>query len=249
MTTDSRVLAALHDEIMDILEKPHFARAEELTGYCARWAVPERIQEVVDCVRRGTRILRECSGESRRHPLGFDKFVLLADRQYEIRLHVWQAGTVARAEHIHNHRFSFSSSAVTGRIDVSTYDMYGTNDTCDTREVTSSGMPMVRYRETWIDDQRAYVFDVPELVRVRARESWSLTAGSGYFLQADTLHRVSWRGPEPAATLVVKIPADRRHTTVLVPPLTKPPAGAQRDFFTPDDTSVLLGRFLKLLRA
>lgn len=237
MTKDSRVLTALHGDIMDTLGKPGSAHAEELTERCARWAMPERLREVIDSVRQDTRILRECSGESRRHPLGFDKFVLLANRHYELRLHVWNAGSVARVEHIHNHRFSFSSAAVTGCVRVSTY------------AVTSSGVPMVRYRERWIDEQKAYVFDVPELVRVCERESWSLAAGGGYFLSADTLHRVSSSGPEPAATLVVKIPTTRAHSTVLVPPLTKPPAGAQKDFFTPDDTSVLLGRFLRMLRA
>jgi hypothetical protein len=54
---------------------------------------------------------------SYRHALGFDKLIvapLLPTGQ--LRLHVWWPGDPRTREHIHNHRFAFSSIVVSGRL-------------------------------------------------------------------------------------------------------------------------------------
>ncbi|MFD9036585.1 hypothetical protein ACFVZW_36440 [Streptomyces sp. NPDC059567] len=178
-------------------------------------------------------LLSACAARSFHHPLGFDKFVLLVADRYEVRLHVWWPGTRALHEHVHDHRFAFVSCTLAGAVQSTVY------------EEVPHGVLMARYRESRTEGARDYVFHAPELTRVVALARRPHPAGTGYFLSPEVLHRVWPVANTGTATLVVKVPTPRTTTTVLMDPLSKPPARIRRRFLDTDTTRARLLRAAK----
>lgn len=169
--------------------------------------------------------LDACSRTSVRHPLGFDKFVLGAFRNYDLRLHVWWPKSGPPLEDIHDHRFDFASTVLVGELHLYSYQT-GSRD----------GEALARYSEERSRDGKRYVFRRRGQTRVDLQSTSVLSPGSCYYMRAETLHRVACTTHNVVATLFIKCKPRRTRTTVLVDLRDKrKPLQLLRESLTPSD--------------
>ncbi|GAA2795079.1 hypothetical protein GCM10010441_20430 [Kitasatospora paracochleata] len=229
------VLRELVGSLETILAGPGTDYAADLLARTAELGGSGQIAEVIEAVSADRELLGRCASRSFAHPLGFQKFVLLAGRRFEVRLHLWVPGAQVATEHVHNHRFAFASYVLLGRLSSNLYDH------------AADGVLAAGYRESRSADARTYLFSPTGLVRVVRRETTELSTGMSYFMNPETLHQVS-PVDTPSASLVIKIPTPRTTTTVLMPPLQKPPRFAARTALTLDTARSMLRDALELIR-
>lgn len=148
----------------------------------------------------------EVSRRSYRHPLGFTKYVLLSGLPaYQVRLHVWWPENTYQAEHVHNHRFWFTSMVVLGSLNFEVY------------EIDWQGVGMSTFIESREASTLAWRFSRGDDTAAALRLSGMFAAGSSYVLRPEVLHRVGATAGQLTATLFVETAPVRSWTTVLVP--------------------------------
>lgn len=121
----------------------------------------------------------QVAARSYRHPLGFDKLILASAAPLgQLRLHVWWPDAARGREHVHNHRYPFSSVVVAGRL--RTY----------LHHLSDRGVRMVQFRETSEIVDRRWRFDRVGNARMAVGLVADLPEGAAYTMSADLLHRV-----------------------------------------------------------
>jgi hypothetical protein len=165
----------------------------------------DQVGGIIASICASDHLLAECSSNSVTHPLGFDKLTLIATPSYQLKLHIWWPTSRNRArEDIHDHRFSFASVVLAGSLKTEIF------------RLDESGTPMARLTEHRDGGDGSYLFDDAGTAGVRHREVSIMGAGSAYYLHSEVLHRVSVDECDLVATLFLKLPPVRHHTTVLV---------------------------------
>lgn len=153
------------------------------------------LPEFLASIRDSEQIVSHCAPMSHRHPLGFDKIMLLdAAPAFLLRLHTWWPGDHYGVEHIHNHRFEVASAVVRGRYDMQVF------------QESAGGVHMTEYYERSTPDDDEWVMTAHRNVRLRPTISIRIAQGSGYALTADALHRVTVPQEELCVTLFLALP-------------------------------------------
>jgi hypothetical protein len=186
----------------------------DLTQCVAEMGRPDSVRAILsDIVEDDDQVVRS-AGLSSSHPLGFDKLVLHATARYQVRLHVWWPHLRAPREDIHDHRFDFISSVVTGRLYVENY-----------AQSAAAPRRMSGYTEKHALGTGSYDFAPLGSLQVSQIGSSILQPGSVQFTSAEILHRVRAVEGELTVTFFVKAPvAGRAKTTVLISNDAEPPA-------------------------
>ena len=170
------------------------------------------------------------AARSYRHALGFDKIILVSAWPLgALRLHVWWPGQQRAREHVHDHRFTFSSVVLTGRLRTSLY------------QLAEDGEPTELYRETSDMADRRWRFEHAgprRLARVLVADQ---PAGTAYTMSPPLLHRIE-ASPLLTATLFLETESTRNWSSVCVDPGAEPPAPADQTAFTPADLTDRLHR-------
>lgn len=179
-------------------------REASLVSFTAQYSQGRSVYQMVRSVCADDNLMISCAQRSVRHPLGFDKFVLHATGTYQLRLHIWWPEEAHGTEHIHNHRFSFVSGIVSGRIQVSSY-----------RSIRD-GVQYTRFREKRHPNGGMYEYHSYGQVRVGVASLQTLCPGSAYYLDSGELHRVYAVDDGLSATLFIRLSQARKSTDVLV---------------------------------
>lgn len=166
-----------------------------------------RTGALTDCVRDLARpeilgpLLSPAAGEevldrAYRHPNGFLKIVLVADSEFQLRLHVWRpgAGSPPPTENVHSHRWDFASAILMGGYRYQEY-------VADER-----GEPFLGFRYHGHSDTTSYSLEPTGPTRLRCRFDAHLAAGSSYLLTSDVLHRVVSPPDRTTASIVLQGP-------------------------------------------
>lgn len=170
-------------------------------------AQPQLLAGLIDSVYADSRAVESCASRSFRHPLGFDKVMLLnCSPLFSLRIHVWWPSETFGTEHIHNHRFNFLSFAVRGGYTMETF-----------QASDNGGAIMAEYEETLTRDGswelrplgHAYIQPLNMIV---------IKQGSGYGMQADTLHKVSVSPGMICMTVFLQTTPTRTTTRVFTRP-------------------------------
>ena len=169
--------------------------------------VAQLLDALIADVRQRPRTAQARAALSYRHALGFEKIVLLAGKpDFMLRAHIWRPSIDQRetSEHIHNHRFSFASRVLTGNLAMDIFTPH------------SMGEQMEWYQERVAEGDASW--DLARLGRraIRQLSSVDLTAGSGYHLMADALHRIRPANDSVSATLCLETVSVRNMTDVYV---------------------------------
>ena len=179
-------------------------REASLTSFALKCSQRSLVRRLVESVCSDDRLMASCAQRSVRHPLGFDKFVLHATDAYQLRLHIWWPEDAHGTEHIHNHRFSFVSGIILGRIQLASY------------RSMRSGVSYARYREKRHPSGSMYEYHPYGQARVGLANLQTLCAGTAYYLDSGELHRVYAADDGLSATLFIRFSQARKSTDVLV---------------------------------
>jgi hypothetical protein len=151
--------------------------------------------------------IEQVAVSSYRHALGFDKFVLIpAWPDAQLRMHVWWPGDARVAEHVHDHRYSFASAVVAGRLRNNVF------------AVGDSGLAVGDYRRYAEDGAivtQQWQFSYQGEERAGLSLSAEMSPGSTYSMHAGVLHRVEV-SRALTVTLLVETSAVKQSSSVLV---------------------------------
>lgn len=146
---------------------------------------PATLAGILNSVSTDSVIVSDCAPESFRHPLGFDKLLLIrCAPHFSLRMHVWWPGIVLGAEHIHSHRFNLLSFVVCGG-----YTMEIFEESSADAEASGGGVVMTEYREAVGPGGGWNLCPVGDAC-LKPVGTISVRRGAGYGLHADALHRI-----------------------------------------------------------
>jgi hypothetical protein len=218
-------------DLAALLDDQHGFDAGALSSFVLEQSRPESVGRIIDAVCSDDALAARCFRASVTHPLGFDKYMLLASARYQLRLHIWWPELRRGREDIHNHRFSFVSGMVTGKLQVSTY------------EIGKKGAMMQRFKEVRNPASGDYRYEPDQEVCIRQTNMLTLEANSGYYMDSAVLHRVDVPAGMLAATLFLRIGDDRKSTSVVVDCSSSAPVSGVRHALGADDARRRLRRF------
>jgi hypothetical protein len=178
--------------------------AEELLEMISAMARPGELAELLRSISKDDRAIYTCAKRSFRHPLGFDKLTIIdALPLFVLRVHAWWPGAENSVDHVHNHRFSFVSSVVSGSYDMQIY------------EKDPNGSPVVEYEEE-VSSEQGWRLQRVATTRIRSLSTIRLQQGASYALPAETLHRVAVKQEAPCVTLLLQTKISRSTTQVFI---------------------------------
>ncbi|MBW4704333.1 hypothetical protein [Micromonospora sp. RL09-050-HVF-A] len=231
LVLDTNSMSAVERQIMAALAgsagQPSGSAISILRGLGRPERLSALLTELLDDDSRADAV----AARSHPHALGFDKFILATFGEFgQLRMHVWWPGRPRMREHVHDHRFDFSSVVVAGRLD------------CRYYHPARSGAVLTRYRESSRDGESAWRFDLVDVVSVRETLAVQLTPGSSYSMPYDLLHRVE-AASTTTVTLMLQGRLSRDWSSVLVDTTETVPARVGRRTF---DTEEMRGRLMAL---
>lgn len=161
----------------------------------ARLAGSGYLPELLHAIRDDANVASHCAEMSYRHPLGFDKMVLIdATPSFLLRLHAWWPESQPEVEHIHNHRFGVASAVLCGYYDMQVFQR------------SSTGMPMTEYRERTGSDKGTWVLESLGAVRLEPVIKARIGRGAHYALTRDAMHAVTVPQGSLCITLFLAVP-------------------------------------------
>jgi hypothetical protein len=215
-------------ELAEVLHEP----ADSAAGsrFLRQLAGPATFAALLDAVRSSPAATAAVAARSYRHVLGFDKLILVSLAPLgQLRLHVWWPDQARTREHVHNHRFWFSSVVLAGSL--RTY----------LHHLAAHGEPMTQVRETSALADRRWRFDAVGPARVATGMVADLPAGTVYRLAPDVLHHLA-PAESLTATLFLETRPVRDWSSVYVPAGGSMPVAANQTGFTPAEFAERLDR-------
>lgn len=168
---------------------------------------PSCVLSLLEEVLNDRSLVSEIAGRSYRHVNHFDKIVLIDsdnEQSYRLTLHLWAppySEMELQDELIHDHRFSFWSTVLTG-------DLISENFSR-----SESGAVFRQYRYIpEVVTHNFYEF-VGEAILAKTRPS-RRTAGETYYLWYENIHRVLLPQASTTCTMVLRGPRQRNHSNV-----------------------------------
>ena len=183
-----------------------------------------QLTALLQSILQNPQLLQAVGQRSYQHGNGFLKVVLL-DRGYKLRLHIWQAGQGCE-ENIHDHRWSFASHILTGTLRSEIWrDVTAAND--------ESFLTQEYQYHAANAGQPAFKIQQDNCLLQRDSEV-AYHAGQSYVMPEQKLHRIINPGNQLVATIMCTAPT-AQGTTRLIPmhngidPNIQPPKlGAQQ---------------------
>lgn len=200
--THSGATAVLHDALAQ--SRGGSELPAELLEIVSAMARPSELTELLLSLRKDDQAITACARRSFRHPLGFDKLMIIdALPKYTLRIHAWWPGASSGVDHVHNHRFSFISSVVHGSYDMQMYEKgHGGSSVVEFQEEVSAALGWRLHRVA--------------ITRIRPLATIRLWQGTSYVLPAETLHRVTMKRQSPCITLFLQTEISRSSTQVFI---------------------------------
>lgn len=171
---------------------------------------------LLSSISQSPALLEQIAARSYWHGNGFLKVVLL-DKGYKLRLHIWFAGTSCE-ENIHSHRWGFASHVLTGALKSELW-ADAANDDSTALPRTSELSLANNHTSTLLLDEYLYTAKHQKnKTNVSAHKQYvgatylkklqnvTQTAGASYVMTPDQLHRINHPGEELVATVICTAP-------------------------------------------
>ena len=202
MNTTAYTLLEQYQNELDQYFTTHQDADVALSQWLTEQFSKEQLLDLLTAILNDNESLAEISARSYQHGNGFLKVVLL-DRGYKLRLHIWFAGQSCE-ENIHDHRWSFSSLILAGAL---TSEMWKDDQ---------SGQQFQEYEYHAATPQRApYKLDLG-LKHLSLDNVQINTVGDHYVMPKGKLHRIMNPGHQLVATMMCSAPTEQG-TTRLIP--------------------------------
>lgn len=187
-----------------------FAQHTQANASLAQWLEsqfkPQQLTQLLQGILQSPQLLQQVSQRSYQHGNGFLKVVLL-DRGYKLRLHIWFAGQGCE-ENIHDHRWSFASHILTGTLRSEIW-----------RDVSNASTQTLSTEEFEYHaaSARHPAHKIKQADCLLQRESeLAYHAGQSYVMPEQKLHRIINPGDQLVATIMCTAPT-AQGTTRLIP--------------------------------
>lgn len=187
-----------------------FAQHAQANASLAQWLEsqfqPQHLTQLLQGILHNPQLLQQVSQRSYQHGNGFLKVVLL-DRGYKLRLHIWFAGQGCE-ENIHDHRWSFASHILTGTLrseiwrDVNAADAHSLSTEEFQYHAANAHHPAQKIK-------------LADCLLQRESEL-AYRAGQSYVMPEQKLHRIINPGDQLVATIMCTAPT-KQGTTRLIP--------------------------------
>ncbi|MDQ9021828.1 hypothetical protein ACFODO_23425 [Acinetobacter sichuanensis] len=202
MKSIAQTLLAQYQAQLDQYFAVHSDASSALSTWLSAHFSQVQLIELLTAILADQATLQAVSARSYQHGNGFLKVVLL-DRGYKLRLHIWFAGQACE-ENIHDHRWSFSSLILTGAL------------TSEIWKDQAQGQPFQEY-EYHAATQTQAPFKKDVGVQTLALDHVQVnTAGESYVMPKGKLHRIINPGHQVVATMMCSAPTEQG-TTRLIP--------------------------------
>lgn len=195
--------------------------------------------------------LTEIASRSYRHVSHFDKIVLVDSAKqdgYRLTLHFWDPPYTEKElsyEPIHDHRFSFWSTVLVGRL---------TSENFSLSDDSKDGEHLNQYR--YIPEKRDlstvanfYQFVGKATVSKLGTDISERQAGEAYYMYYERIHRVLLPLERMTCTLVLRGPRQRQHSHVFNTAYPKTDVQLTNVMFTPEQLSGKLTRLAQRIEA
>ncbi len=180
-------------------------RAEPVLAHWLRLQFhPMQVFSLIKQIISSPALLDEVSARSYLHGNGFLKVVLL-DRGYKLRLHVWFPGSACE-ENIHDHRWSFASTILAGSL------------VSEIWQDVAAGQGGTEFPEYLYHAAKPCLASFKEAVGISTLRRHSTRAqpvGSCYVLEEQTLHRIINPGTSLVATMMCTAPTGQGTTRLI----------------------------------
>ena len=174
----SRVTRLVAPAVNSALESNDSLRGAADTVF--RLARHSYLLDLIQAVRSDAETVEQCAAMSHRHPLGFDKIMLVdANPSFRLRLHAWWPDRSPGIEHIHDHRYDFATAIVRGYYEMQMF-----------RRATT-GTQVNEYHQRTSEHDKNWLLDSAGSTHLQMLTTVKVAEGSGYSLAADAMHRYS----------------------------------------------------------
>ncbi|MEW9549521.1 hypothetical protein [Nonomuraea sp. NPDC050783] len=210
------------NDLVTCVSRLMVARAERQRAALSRLVTPSALAGLLREIARDEDGLRQIAADSYPHPLGFDKYVLWSRYPAgRLRMHVWWPGDARGREHVHNHRFAFSSVVVAGLVRATLFQR------------DEGGRPHTRYLDSTPLRADNWVLRPQEDVTLTPAATLEVGAGAAYSQAALTFHQVAV-ADELTVTLFLEGAVTRSYSEVLIPAGQRPADREPRRPFSPE---------------
>lgn len=130
--------------------------------------------------------------ESYYHENGFHKIVLLSSQLFKLRLHHFGSGVKLPMENVHDHRWAFASSILTGTLKMDLFEVH-----------QSEGESLKHYCYDSNKSSGEYATSPIGKKFIRKKETRTYCAGDQYLMLPADLHRIINKPGEESVTLIL----------------------------------------------
>ena len=153
---------------------------------------PANLSLIIRKILGDSAAFRKVGKESYYHENGFHKIVILSGKNFKLRLHHFGAQAKIPMENIHDHRWAFASSILTGSLKM---DLFKADD--------NEGEQLIHYQYNSIKTNGKYSTDVIGSAKLKVIETKEFIAGQQYLMTCEDLHRILNKAGEESMTLIL----------------------------------------------
>ncbi len=181
-------LATMLDDIIDL------SSGEILTSINKMLAIPANLSMLTRTILNNPAILNKVVEESYYHENGFHKIVLLSGRNFKLRLHHFGVAAKIPMENIHDHRWPFASTILSGELKM---DIFRVSEQRKNTEAL--------YHFIYGSDKSngSYTTDLVGKVYLEKAETRIYKPGESYLMLPDELHRIKNSEGQESVTLIL----------------------------------------------
>ncbi|MFC3809776.1 hypothetical protein [Lacihabitans lacunae] len=136
---------------------------------------------------------------SYQHDNGFEKWVLIDNPSYKLRLHIYEDSQAMPQENRHNHAWDFASSIIEGCLQNSIYAIDDVNGNERLNHYQYSPASADAYGTKFIGSRL-----------LRKMTDVQMTAGTAYFMPAEVIHKISYEQTFKQRTITLMITGNRK---------------------------------------
>lgn len=217
MTAIIKQLNSLEQQLDRYFEQ-HESASPQLADWLAQQFDPATLVSLLQQLIKSPQQLAAVAQRSYFHGNGFLKVVLL-DKDYKLRLHVWHKGEVCE-ENIHSHRWSFASTVLVGTLRSEIWRNASTNH--------AQAQQLLEYCYHAATAQQAPVIEPLGNCLLEMESRVAVSAGESYFMPVDQMHCINNPGEQLVATLICTSPTEVSTNRLIktrhdIEPSTNPP--------------------------
>ena len=144
--------------------------------------------------------LKQVLANSYMHDNGFEKWVLINNPNFKLRLHVYEDSRLVPQENRHNHSWDFASYIIEGTLQNTIYQEDKVNGEED----------LLHYRYSPVRAGK-YLAEFVNMTKLKKMTDINLSPNTAYFMPAEVIHRISYEQTFKQRTITLMLTGKRKN--------------------------------------